>query len=144
MEDFLISTSRREAISAPVQAPVPRKRGFPTNSKSPRNSYLLNLVTLSHSSVFQLCDQTSERLCFFIHLKICRIKSRINGIGIIFPTIQIGSAFAADIFSKEAARRPPRSSSIGIIEMMNTAPSGEINCARWCENHCTSTSIVPP
>lgn len=43
---------------------------------------------------------------FFIHLKICRIKSRINGIGTIFPTIQIGNAFAADIFSREAARRP--------------------------------------
>ena len=143
MEDFLISTSRREAISAPVQAPVPG-RGIPTNSKSPRNSYLLiwSLFPIALFSSFVI--RPLNVFVFFIHLKICRIKSRINGIGIIFPTIQIGSAFAADIFSKEAARRPPRSSSIGIIEMMNTAPSGEINCARWCENHCTSTSIIPP
>ena len=72
------------------------------------------------------------------------IKNKINGIGIIFPTIQIGIAFTAGIFRSDAARRPPRSSKIGIMEMMNTAPSGEINCERWVENHCTSTSIVPP
>ena len=122
MEDFLISTSRREAISAPVQAPVPG-RGIPTNSKSPRNSYFLiwSLFPIALFSSFVI--RPLNVFVFFIHLKICRIKSRINGIGTIFPTIQIGSAFAADIFSKEAARRPPRSSRIGIMEMMNKANS---------------------
>ena len=98
MEDFLISTSRRDAIKAPVQAPVPG-RGIPTNNSSPRNSYFLLWARfhMARSSSFRI--KPLYVFVFFIHLKICRIKSRINGIGIIFTSIQIGSAFAADIFS---------------------------------------------
>ena len=85
-----------------------------------------------------------EGAVFIKTLKICLINNRINGIGIIFPTIHSGIAFAADILSKDAASNPPLSSKSGIIEIIKTAPSGEIYCDRFCENQCTSASIKPP
>ena len=45
---------------------------------------------------------------------------------------------------RDAAKSPPRNSRRGIIEIKNTAPSGEIYCERLWENHCTSASIKPP
>ena len=63
-EDFLISMPSRDAIRAPVHAPVPG-RGIPTNNTSPQNSYLLDLFTSSHRPVFQFFDQSPEAFYFF-------------------------------------------------------------------------------
>ena len=41
---------------------------------------------------------------FFSTLKICLINNKINGIGMIFPTIHNGIAFAAEIFRRDAAK----------------------------------------
>ena len=93
-EDFLISISRRDAISDPVHAPVPGS-GIPTNSISPQNSYFFtwSLFLIALSSNFITSPRKS--FVFFKTLKICLINNRINGIGIIFPTIHSGIAFAA-------------------------------------------------
>ena len=62
IEDFLISTSRRDAIRDPVHAPVPG-RGIPTNSSNPKNSYRLIW------SVFHLNDQAMKQFCFLQNFK---------------------------------------------------------------------------
>ena len=141
IEDFLISTSRRDAISEPVHAPVPGS-GIPTNSKSPRNSYLLiwSLLPIARFSIFIISPP--KIYVFLSHLKICLINNRINGIGIIFPKIQMGIAFTIDILRSDAARSPPLSSRIGIMEIIKITISLEICCPRVFVNQFTKTSNI--
>ena len=88
-------TPTREAISAPVHAPVPGS-GIPTNSKSPQNSYfsIWSLFFIALASI----RSTKGFKCFvpFIQLKIGVISNRINGIGIRFPICLLYTSDAAD------------------------------------------------
>ena len=59
----------------------------------------------------------------------------------MFPIIQIGMAFAADTLRSDAARSPPLSSSMGIMEIINMTISLDICWDRLSVNHCTKTSI---
>ena len=121
---FFQSMPRRDATRAPVQAPVPGS-GIPTKSTSPQNSYLLirSLLLIAFSPAFLQADGKGASCCN--HAKIGRIRSRINGIGIRFPTRQIGIARQVGIFKNAgpAARIPPLSSRIGIIEIIKIISS---------------------
>ena len=142
-EDFLMSTFNKDAIKAPVHAPVPGS-GIPTNNNNPRNSNFL-IVSLFPIALFSsFSTRPRKSFVFFINLKICTINNKINGIGIIFPMIQIGIAFAASILSRDAASSPPLSSKIGNIEMIKITASAEMYGDRFSVNHCTKTSIIPP
>ena len=119
MDAFLISNSKRDAIKAPVQAPVPGK-GIPTNRikkiNSPFDSPVDFLAALSsnfNTSPFKI-------LCFFISAKIFLINNKINGIGSIFPNRQIIFALNTEISKREAIITPPRSSIKGNIETKKT------------------------
>ena len=121
---FFQSMPRRDATRAPVQAPVPGS-GIPTKSTSPQNSYLLirSLLLIAFFSSFSTSGR--KRRVLRSHAKIGRIRSRINGIGIRFPTRQIGIARQVGIFKNAgpAARIPPLSSRIGIIEIIKIISS---------------------
>ena len=86
----------------------------------PQNSYLLirSLLLIAFFSSFSTSGR--KRRVLRSHAKIGRIRSRINGIGIRFPTRQIGIARQVGIFKNAgpAARIPPLSSRIGIIEII--------------------------
>lgn len=124
-DDFLISISRSDAISAPVHAPVPGS-GIPTNNTSPQNSYfsILSLFPIALRSSHSIIGRNN--LVFFIHLKICLMNSRINGIGRIFPIMQRGSAVRYGTCSRDAASSPPLSSRIGSSEMIKTTAVSDI------------------
>ena len=143
MEDFFDIHLKKRGDQCTCPGSCARKRDSHKQQKS-QKFISLDLVTLSHSSVFQLCDQTSERLCFFHPFKDLPDKKqdKRNRNNISHDTDR--QCLRSRYLQQRSCQKAARSSSIGIIEMMNTAPSGEINCARWCENHCTSTSIVPP
>ena len=120
---FLNFTPRSAAMSEPVHAPVPGS-GIPTNNTSPQNSYFS--IWSFFFIAFASSLSTSGFKCFvpFIQLKIGVIRSRINGTGIIFPRIHNGIAFATGTpRSGPATRSAPRSSRIGIIEIINTIAS---------------------
>jgi hypothetical protein len=53
----------------------------------------------------------------------------------MFPRIQIGIACEASTFRREAARRPPRSSRIGIMEIRKMIPFAEIYADKFAVNH---------
>ena len=131
--DFFKSTSNKEATKEPVHAPVPGS-GIPTNKTSPQNSYrfIWSLFPIALLSSFSISGQNN--FVFFNHLKICLMKSRINGIGIKFPIIQITIACVIGIFKSVAKSSPPRSSRIGTIETKKTAGrsivpnAGRVDC----------------
>lgn len=54
------------------------------------------------------------------------MKRRINGIGKTLPIIHIGIAVRIGTPSIDATRRPPRSSKIGIKEIIKTTASAGI------------------
>ena len=139
--DFFKSTSNKEATKEPVHAPVPGS-GIPTNKTSPQNSYrfIWSLFPIALLSSFSISGQNS--FVFFNHLKICLIKSRINGIGIKFPIIQITIACVIGIFKSVAKSSPPRSSRIGTIETRKTATSGDKKDGIFAANQCTIDSIL--
>ena len=122
---FFQSMPRRDATRAPVQAPVPGS-GIPTKSTSPQNSYcwIFSLLPIARFSSFSISPR--KHFIFFIHWKIFLINSRINGMGKIFPIIQIGIACTADTFRSELASSPPRSSRSGIIEIRKTTAFSDI------------------
>jgi len=68
----------------------------------------------------------------------------MNGIGMIFPKIQIGIAVIAGILRRLAASSPPLNSKIGISDMINTTVSGVTYGLRYSANHLTNESITPP
>ena len=89
------------------------------------NSYLLirSLLLIAFFSSFSTSGR--KRRVLRSHAKSGRIRSRINGIGIRFPTRQIGIARQVGIFKNAgpAARIPPLSSRIGIIEIIKIISS---------------------
>ena len=124
--DFFRETCSREAIRLPVQAPVPGS-GMPTNSRMPINSYFRIFCDLSPSA--RSLSQSDSRfiqpiLQCSIQFRIFSMNSRINGIGRILPTMQTPIAFHIGICSSAAAAIPPRSSRIGIIEIIKIISIG--------------------
>ena len=108
----------RAAMRDPVQAPVPGS-GTPTNSTSPQNSNCL-ILSLFFSALFSRRSTMGRKV--FVRLRRSNTlvtRSRMKGTGMRFPTMQTGMAVHMSTCSREAAIRPPRSSRIGIIEMMN-------------------------
>ena len=84
--------------------------------------YFLSYSTFFNASLFFIAFFSSQfaitrkPLIFCIHLRIFLIKSKIKGIGTIFPAIQNGIAFTIGILRIEDAIKPPRNSKIGIME----------------------------
>ncbi len=70
------------------------------------------------------------------------MKSKIKGIGMIFPIMQIGMAVVIGIFKSDAANSPPRSSSIGNIEMIKTTTSADTYCPKVLVKNSTKDSII--
>ena len=138
-------TLKSAAIKEPVQAPVPG-RGIPTKSTSPQNpyfsiwSFLLIALFSSHKAIGR------NTFTSFIQSSIFLIRSRINGIGRIFPIMQIGIACIIGTLRSagEAARSPPLNSSIGTMEIIKITAYFEINSERLAVNHCTNASILSP
>ena len=112
---FLISNSNKEAIREPVHAPVPGS-GIPTNSNRKINSPFSTPLDFFAALSSNLYTKFFKILCFFINSKIFLINNRINGIGRIFPRIQIIFAYINGTFSKDAIISPPRNSIRGSID----------------------------
>jgi len=111
----------RDAAKAPVHAPVPG-RGIPTNMISPIFLYfsIWDILLLPFSS------SLSTSLTSFvlrIQSKIFLIKRRIKGIGRMVPAAQIRKAGMRSSPNTLAAKIPPRSSTRGIILIINTVNS---------------------
>ena len=131
---------RRDAISAPVHAPVPGS-GTPTNSARPQNSYLsiCSLLPRARDSSFSTIGRNS--LVFLSRLKIGVISSRIKGTGIILPITQYQMALTIGMFRRDAARSPPLSYRIGTMEMTQAIIYLENFPTRTSIKHVTKPSI---
>lgn len=112
---FLISNSNKEAIREPVHAPVPGS-GIPTNSNRKINSPFSTPLDFFAALSSNLYTNFFIMLCFFINSKIFLINNKMNGIGIIFPMIQIMFACTNGTFSKDAMISPPRNSINGSMD----------------------------
>jgi hypothetical protein len=64
--------------------------------------------------------------------------------GRMFPMIQRGIAVRMGTFKRagDAAKRPPRSSRMGIMEIIKIIPSLEIIPDKLDVNHCTRASAI--
>nr|AIF26451.1 hypothetical protein [uncultured bacterium fosmid pJB23D10] len=139
---FLISISSKAAMSEPIHAPVPGI-GIPTNNTSPRNSPFesAELFFIALASSFSISLWKS--FVFPIHLNIFLMKRRIKGIGIIFPTTQIGIATLISKFKNLATNNPALSSRIGIIETKRTTAQSGIYLPREFANFAAILSVNP-
>ena len=81
---------------------------------------------------------------FSIQRSTRSIKSRIKGIGRIFPIMQIGMARRMGMFKRagEAAKSPPRSSKIGTMEIRKIMASLETFPPSAAVSHCTNESVI--
>ena len=77
--------SRMPATSAPVHAPVPGN-GIATNRQSPHRRYFVTSLPLM-CALFSIRSMIAPHIgCLRSQVNTCRMKSTINGTGIIFPT----------------------------------------------------------
>ena len=128
----------------PVQAPVPGS-GTPTKSNNPRNSNFRIFAAFSPSALLR-----SQRailfiqpiLQFSIQSRTFSIKRRMKGMGTILPRIQTPIADHMGMLRREAAIRPPRSSRMGIMEIIKTTSIGG-SPPRRSVNFSASASVVP-
>ena len=65
----------------------------------------------------------------------------MNGIGIIFPAMQIKTALMYGIFKRAAAISPPLSSKIGIIEIIK-APASLGSQLRFVVNQIINAYVI--
>ena len=70
------------------------------------------------------------------------MNSKMKGIGMIFPIMQMGIAFRIGTPRDQATRRPPLSSRMGIMEMMKITTSLDTYCPRVEANHNAIESIL--
>ncbi len=137
---FFLSTFSRQAMSEPVQAPVPGS-GMPTKSTSPQNSAFLifSLFPIDRASIFS----TSGRKSFvvFSQLKIGVMKSRMKGTGMMLPMRQNRMPSQSGMPRSAAAMRPPRSSMSGTMETIPTISQFGIP-VRTCMNQFNSFSPI--
>ena len=125
-KECLSLTLRTLATKLPVQAPVPG-RGIATKANNPQKLKLFIplLFFSAFASSFSTIFLILRKLVRFIKSKIFLIKSRIKGMGSIFPITQMGKAIPQGTPNREAAIRPPLSSNMGKSEIIKTTISGE-------------------
>ena len=85
-----------------------------------------------------------SRFVPFIQSKILVIRSRIKGIGIRFPTIQMGIAshMGTSRNAGPAVRSPPLNSRIGTMEMRNMIISFPTFPPKFSINQLISASFI--
>ena len=135
MQVFFQSMSKRLAARVPVQAPVPGK-GRPTNKKrakySPLPAFSCNLTPPRCPFSRQKVQIPLRIFLSCPHSKNFRANRKINGTGIMFPTMQVTkrmTSIAGDSSILWAKKSPtpkgiaPRSSISGTMETKNEIKS---------------------
>ena len=108
-------------MTEPDHAPVPGS-GMPTNSHRPTNAtFWMVSDLLSRCFSYQWVRRESIGSVFIQAMSFFP-KIRINGIGIILPTMLSSSTLSQGRPNAVPTMTEPRSSISGIMETMNTAP----------------------
>ena len=143
--DFLISTLQQRSDQSSCPCPCSRKRNSHEQHQPPELIFLY-LIALSHCPVFQIrINQSTEQFRLLHHLENLsdEKQNKRNGDNISDHTQR--NCLCRRYFQQGMLpSSPPLNSRSGIMEIINTAPSGEIYCDRLWENQCTSASIKPP
>ena len=134
---------RRAATREPVHAPVPGS-GMPTKRTRPQNpNFSICPLFLSAFCRIQTANFPSPGMRSMT-FRIFSMSSRMNGIGSRLPITQMGMARRIGTFKRagDAASSPPRSSRIGIMEMIKMITSPDTFPPSREASPCTRVSVI--